>query len=131
MSEITMSDAVRDLMAMDAEVVPARMIAPVLKMSESVLIHRVKSGEWDQDTLGKYVISGNRVKFFRKDFLIKCGFMEPEPEGPTMEQLLTEILQCVKVIYRYVQLKVLEGEKNRQCGNTDGDPGTREKGINL
>lgn len=131
MSEITMSDAVRDLMAMDAEVVPARMIAPVLKMSESVLIHRVKSGEWDPDILGKYVISGNRVKFLRKDFLIKCGFMKPEPEGPTMEQLLTEILQCVKVIYRYVQLKVLEGEKNRQCGNTDGDPGTREKGINL
>jgi len=125
------SEPVRLLMAMTDETVSAKYLAPILKMSESVIVKYAKDGTWDQDNLGKFVISGGHVKFFRKDFLIKCGFMEPEPEGPTMEQLLTEILQCVKVIYRYVQLKVLEGEKNRQCGNTDGDPGTREKGINL
>jgi len=125
MSEITMSDAVRDLIAMDAEVVPARMIAPVLKMSESVLIHRVKSGEWDPDILGKYVISGNRVKFFRKDFLVKCGFMEPEKEEDPMHEALTilgQLLEGQITIMRAlsIMLEHMKEEKNRQCGNTDG-----------
>ena len=96
MSEITTSDAVRDLMAMDAEVVPARMIAPVLKMSESVLIHRVKSGQWNEDALGRVVVSGNRVKFFRKDFLQKCGFIDPDPEEVTIKQLLSDIRDELK-----------------------------------
>ena len=115
MSEITMSDAIRDLMAMDAEVVPARMIAPVLKMSESVLIHRVKNGEWDQDAMGKVVISGNRVKFFRKDFLVKCGFLKPEPEGPTAEDLLFRIIELLTDLSW-----MIADIRNRQCGNTDG-----------
>ena len=125
MSEITMSDAVRDLMAMDAEVVPARMIAPVLKISESVLIHRVKNGEWDQDAMGKVVFSGNRVKFLRKDFLVKCGFMEPEKEEDPMHEALTmlgQLLEGQSTIMRAlsVMLEHMKEEKNRQCGNTDG-----------
>ena len=90
-----MNDAVLRLMAMTDEVVPARLIAPVLKMSESILIHRVKTGQWNEDALGKVVISGNRVKFFRKDFLQKCGFIEPEPEEPTERQLLMRIIELL------------------------------------
>lgn len=90
-----MNDAVQRLMEMTDEVVPARLIAPVLKMSESILIHRVKTGQWNEDTLGKVVISGNRVKFFRKDFLQKCGFLQPEPEEPTERQLLMRIIELL------------------------------------
>ena len=38
MSGPEMSDAVRNLMAIDAEVVSAKYIAPILKMSESVIV---------------------------------------------------------------------------------------------
>ena len=85
------TDDVRALMNMNAEVVPPKYIAPVLKMSESVLIHRVKSGEWDENVHGKVIVSGHRVKFFRIDFLQKHGFIDkPKPEK-TVEQLLQEI----------------------------------------
>ena len=97
-----LTDAVRTLMAMNAEVVPAEYIAPVLKMSKSVLIHRVKSGQWDQDALGKYVISGNRVKFFRKDFLQKCGFISAEKPGKTTEQQLEEIRSLLDILTKAV-----------------------------
>ena len=109
MSEITTSDAVRDLMAMDAEVVPARMIAPVLKMSESVLIHRVKSGQWNEDALGRVVVSGNRVKFFRKDFLQKCGFIDLDPEYPPTEKMLQQIWEALMDIR--ILLKAIANEK--------------------
>jgi len=91
------SEPVRNLMAMSSEVVSAKHIAPVLHMSESVLIHRVKSGQWDQDALGKVVVSGNRVKFFRKDFLQKCGFLEKEPEARTDSDRLDEIIELIRV----------------------------------
>lgn len=108
-SEIT--EPVRQLMAMNAEVVSAKYLAPILHMSESVIIKYAKDGTWDSDRLGNYVISGGHVKFFRRDFLQKCGFMEPEKEAPTVEQLLAEILQGVKLICGYIHLKVQEEKK--------------------
>ena len=114
----TITEPVRQLMAMDCEVVSAKYIAPVVKMSESVIIHRVKSGEWDPEMLGKYVISGNRVKFFRKDFLQKCGFMEPEKAEPTVEQLMQRVIQLLMDMNWLLAERL--NEKNRQCGNTDG-----------
>ena len=88
----TITEPVRNLMAMNSEVVSAKYIAPILHMSESVLIHRVKSGQWDQERLGKVVVSGNRVKFFRKDFLQKVGFLEPDPPEQSVQQLLETIV---------------------------------------
>lgn len=95
MSEL--SPAVRNLMAMRDEVVSARHIAPVLKMSESVLVYRVKNGQWDQEQLGKVVVSGNRVKFFREDFLRKCGFLPPEKPERTTEDMLAEVIELIRV----------------------------------
>ena len=115
-----MNDAVQRLMAMTDEVVPARLIAPVLKMSESILIHRVKTGQWNEDTLGKVVISGNRVKFFRKDFLQKCGFIEPEPEkeDPTDEilKMLGNLLEGQSTIMRALQL-ILNDQMNEKTAS--------------
>ena len=89
------TEAVRRLMEMQDEVVSARHLAPIVKMHPSVIIQYAKEGQWDQERLGKFVISGDRVKFFRKDFLQKCGFMDPEPEKPTAEQLLERIVQLL------------------------------------
>lgn len=109
----TITEPVRHLMAMTDEVVSAKYIAPIVKMSESVIIHYAKTGQWN---LCRYVESGNRVKFFRKDFLQKCGFLEPEPEERTVEQLLTEMLEEVRAMRE-------EMKKIRQCCNTDGEVG--------
>ena len=121
-------------MAMTDEMVSAKHIAPVLKMKESVIIKYAKDGTWDQDNLGKFVISGEgpnaRVKFFRKDFLQKCGFMEKDPEGPTTEQLLNTLLKHVMFIEKVMicmmdneqrqrlQLVIVDEEKTASCGNS-------------
>ena len=109
----TITEPVRNLMAMNSEVVSAKYLAPIVKMSESVIIHYAKTGQWN---LCRYVISGNRVKFFRKDFLIKCGFMQEDPEARTAEQILTEMLEEVRAMRE-------EMKKIRQCCNTDGKVG--------
>ena len=102
------SEAVRVLMAMPDEVVSAKYIAPILRMSPDVIIKRAKDGEWDQDNLGKFVLSGDRVKFFRKDFLQKCGFMDPEPEEDSTDKLilkqLIEVNEGIRMICQQLTL---------------------------
>ncbi len=90
-----MSDPVKVLMEMTDETVSAKHIAPILKMSPSVIVKYAKDGTWDADRLGKYVISGGHVKFFRKDFLQKCGFLEYDEDEPSDHQLLDTI--CTKL----------------------------------
>ena len=113
------SEAVRHLMAMHEEVVAAKYLAPILHMDPSVIVKYAKDGTWNQDTLGKFVISGGHVKFFRKDFLQKCGFMEPEKEERTTEQLileqitalnegLTMVCQMLTLMMKPYQLDVLQ-----------------------
>ena len=86
------SDDVRLLMDMNAETVPASLLAPVVRMHPSVIIEYAKTGKWN---LCKYVISGNRVKFFRRDFLQKMGFI---PEDPPQKDLMEMILEELKAI---------------------------------
>ena len=69
------SDAVLRLMMMQDEVVPAAAIAPVLQMRPDVMIRKAKDGTWDRGVCN-YVVSGNRVKFFRIDFLRKGGWIQ-------------------------------------------------------
>ena len=85
-----MSDPVKVLMEMTDETVSAKHIAPILKMNPSVIVKYAKDGTWDADRLGKYVISGGHVKFFRKDFLQKCGLMDPDPEKKPTDLLILE-----------------------------------------
>lgn len=86
------SDAVQLLINLKAETVSAALLAPVVKMHPSVIIEYAKTGKWD---LCKYVISGNRVKFFRLDFLQKMGFLQ---EDPPEKDLMTMILEELKAI---------------------------------
>ena len=89
------SEAVNRLMEMDDDMVFAKDIAPILHMKPDVIIKYAKDGTWDQERLGNFVLSGDRVKFFRRDFLQKCGFIEPDPEEPTERQLLERIVQLL------------------------------------
>ena len=93
-----MSEAVRHMMAMTDETVSAKYIAPILRMSESVIVKYAKDGTWDADRLGNFVISGDRVKFFRRDFLQKCGLMDPDAEEPTDHQLMVALVDALTAI---------------------------------
>lgn len=88
---------VQRLIDMDVEVVSAKHIAPIVKMNESVIIHYAKTGQWN---LCKYVISGDRVKFFRKDFLQQCGFIDPEPEEPTEKEVILAAISALETILK-------------------------------
>ena len=109
-----MNDPVKVLMEMTDETVSAKYIAPILKMNPSVIVKYAKDGTWDADRLGKYVISGGHVKFFRKDFLVKCGFMEPEPEWPSAEKMLAQIWEALMDIR--ILLKAIANEKTAGAG---------------
>jgi len=105
----TVTDAVRHLMTMNSEVVSAKYIAPILKMSESVIVKYAKDGTWDADRLGNFVISGGHVKFFRKDFLQKCGFLGTEKEeDPTTEmlQMLGKLLEGQTTIMMALRIMI-------------------------
>ena len=114
-----MSEAVRHLMSMTDETVSAKYIAPVVKMSESVIVKYAKDGTWN---LCRYVVSGNRVKFFRRDFLEKCGFVDPEKKDDPMEEalkLLGSILEGQTTIMRALgmMLERLKNEETATSGN--------------
>lgn len=68
------SDRILMLMDMTDETVPASAIAPVLGIHPQVMTKKAKDGTWDREVCN-YVISGNRVKFFRVDFLRKGGWI--------------------------------------------------------
>ncbi len=92
-----MNDPVKVLMEMTDEVVSAKYLAPILHMDPSVIVKYAKDGTWNQERNGGFVISGEgpgaHVKFKRVDFLRKWGFLEPEKEEPTIEQLLMRLIE--------------------------------------
>lgn len=69
---VTYSEPVLALMAMTDEVVPARVLAPIVKMHPQKIIDMARSGEW---TRCEFVESGKRIKFFRVDFLRRGGWI--------------------------------------------------------
>jgi len=90
--------ALEALKACQSETVPACMIAPILNMNPGVIIKYAKDGTWDRERLGNFVISGDRVKFFRRDFLQKCGLMDPDAEEPTDHQLMVALVDALTAI---------------------------------
>ena len=74
-TEPTYTEEVIALMAMQEEVVPAAVIAPILKMKPDVIIKYAKDGEWPRE-ICNYIVSGTHVKFFRIDFLRKGGWIQ-------------------------------------------------------
>lgn len=80
---------VQRLIDMEDEVVYAKDLAPIVHIKPDVIIRYAKTGKWN---LCRFVISGGHVKFFRKDFLQKCGFVDPEPEEKSTEKMILEQL---------------------------------------
>ena len=71
-----MTDAVKALIEDPRDVVPPDAISKVIGVHASQIRYLVKHHEWDQDRKGNYIESGNRVKFFRLDFLRKNNLIE-------------------------------------------------------
>lgn len=74
------TDDVLQLMARDEELVPAAAIAPIIKMKPARMIEYVRSGQWPRE-ICNYIVSGNRVKFYRIDFLRKGGWIHEPVQG--------------------------------------------------
>ena len=68
------SDAIYALMDRTDELITAADLAPVVRMHPQVIIRYAKDGTWPRE-ICNYIVSGNRVKFFRVDFLRKGGWI--------------------------------------------------------
>ena len=95
---------VQKLIDMDSEMIYAADIAPVVRMKTDVIIKYAKSGIWDPDNQGKFIISGNSVKFYRLDFLRKGGWIPPEAPN---NDILTDIHEEL-VMIRQLLASVLD-----------------------
>ena len=69
------SDAVRQLMHREEDLVPAAAIAPIVRMKPDRIIGYAKSGQWPRE-ICNYIVSGSHVKFYRIDFLRKGGWIK-------------------------------------------------------
>ena len=68
------SDEIYALMDRDDELITAADLAPNVRMHTQVIVKYAKDGQWPRE-ICNYIISGNRVKFFRVDFLRKGGWI--------------------------------------------------------
>ena len=125
----TYTDEVLALMARKDELVPAAAIAPILKIHPSNIINHVKTGEWDPDRLGNYVISGDHVKFFRIDCLQKWGFI-PKPKTRPVEDLLEELIEVVRV-QNTMLIEIVAHIKSASAATLTDIPEIREKGTTI
>ena len=84
----TQRDAIEIMKAMESVTVNADLIAQALGMNPGVLRKHVKDGEYH---ISKYEVCGDRVRFFRKDFLQKIGELPEDPPEKTVREQLDEI----------------------------------------
>lgn len=103
-------EAINIMMMMESVTVNADLIAQALSMNPGVLRKHVKDGEY---LISKYEICGDRIRFFRKDFLQAIGEMPPDPEEPTDHQLLEDIHEALMDIR--ILLKAIANEKTASC----------------
>lgn len=68
------SDEIWALMDRKDELITAADLAPIVRMHPSVIVRYAKEGKWPRE-ICNYIVSGNRVKFFRMDFLRKGGWI--------------------------------------------------------
>ena len=73
MGYVPSADVVR-LMECKDELVPAELIAPIIKMKPDRMREYARTGQWPRE-ICNYVVSGSHVKFFRVDFLKRGGWI--------------------------------------------------------
>ena len=121
-------EAIDILKRTDAVTVNAEIIAQALSMNAGVLRKHVKDGDYQ---ISKYEICGDRIRFFRKDFLQKIGEIPEDMPERTVVQAIDDLREelhdiglimlaqmSIGPLIRLEELK--QKEKGRRCGNTDG-----------
>lgn len=114
---MTQQEAIERLKASDAVTVGADDIAPCLRMSPSVLRQHVKDGNYH---ISKYDIQGGRIRFFRKDFLVQIGEIEPDPPERTEMAVLEEISANMVLILSAITA-MMNQEQRREFVGTWAD----------
>ena len=115
-------EAINIMMMMESVTVNADLIAQALGMNPGVLRKHVKDGDYH---ISAYEVSGDRVRFFRKDFLQKIGELPPDlPERTTAQALddLREGLHEIRLILM-AQLSIgplMRLDELKQKEKTDG-----------
>ena len=94
-------EAINIMMMMESVTVNADLIAQALGMNPGVLRKHVRDGDY---LISKYEICGDRIRFFRKDFLQAIGEMEPDPPERTVEDRLDELIEIEKDIQQGIHL---------------------------
>jgi hypothetical protein len=86
-----------------------------------VIIRYAKTGQWDQDAWGNFIISGEgknaHVKFFRMDFLQKCGFVEKKKS--TNEQILERLAALNEGVEMICQMLAIMMSDQQRMALTD------------
>ena len=90
----TQREAINIMMMMESVTVNADLVAQALGMNPGVLRKHVKDGEY---RISKYEICGDRVRFFRKDFLQSIGEIPQDPPERTDSDRLDEIIELIRV----------------------------------
>ena len=84
----TQREAIEIMKMMESVTVNADLIAQALGMNPGVLRKHVKDGDYH---ISAYEVSGDRVRFFRKDFLQKIGEMPPDMPERTVVQAIDDL----------------------------------------
>ena len=93
-------EAIQALLDRTDTMITASDLAPAVRMHPAVIIKYAKDGTWPREVCN-YVISGERVKFFREDFLRKAGYLADEPvqsEADRIQMVIDELKQIRQII---------------------------------
>ena len=95
----TQREAIDIMKRMDTVTVIPALVAQALGMNPDVLRKHARDGEYK---ISAFEVTGNTVRFFRKDFLQKIGEMDPDPEARTDSDRLDEIIELIRVQNRMI-----------------------------
>ena len=88
-------EAIDTMKMMESVTVNADLVAQALGMNAGVLRKHVRDGEYH---ISKYEIFGDRIRFFRRDFLQKIGEMPADADEPTDHQLLVKVTEGLQLL---------------------------------
>ena len=125
----TQREAIEVMKLMESVTVNADLVAQALGMNPGVLRKHVKDGEYK---ISRYEICGDRIRFFRKDFLQQIGEIPDDPQEKTTDQLILEqllalnegvtmlcqMLTLIMQPYQVDALNELINKKTASCGNS-------------
>ncbi|MBO7709889.1 MAG: hypothetical protein J6S83_05440 [Lachnospiraceae bacterium] len=98
----TQRDAIEILKMMDSVTVNADLIAQALGMNPGVLRKHVKEGDY---RISAVEVCGDRIRFFRKDFLQKIGEIPPDTPEVTDSARLDAIIHLLSLVLTELRKK--------------------------